>query len=70
MKHKMKIRVSKAVDPDSVVSVKQTKIRTSLFKKLFGNTTKVTIIVPGDSVEGISIYEIPQGGSKSAASNP
>ena len=70
MKHKMKIRVSKAIDPDSVVSVKKTSIPKRLWKKLFGDTQKVTIVVPGDSVDAISIYEIPKGGEEGAASNP
>ena len=60
MKHKLKIHVSKAVDPDSVVSVKQTSLSKKLLKKVCGNTTKVTIIVPGDSVERVAIYEIPE----------
>ena len=64
MKHKVKIRVSKTIDPNSVVSVKQTSIPKRLWRKLFGGTQKVTIIVPGDSVERIGIYELPAEGKQ------
>jgi hypothetical protein len=38
-----------------------------LMKKLFGTTRKVTIIVPGDSVQGITILEgAAEGGEVNA----
>lgn len=59
---KLKIRVSKTVDPDSAVSIKSTNLPKKVWNKLSGGTQKVTIIVPGDNVERIGIYEIPEGG--------
>ena len=58
MNHKVKVEVSKT--PQGVVSVKKTKVRNSLLKKLFGTTEK-TILVLGDTVKGISIFEILEG---------
>lgn len=64
MKHKtrLKIRVSKTVDPDSDASIKSGSLPKRVWNKLSGGTQKVTIIVPGDNVEQIGIYEIPKGG--------
>lgn len=45
------------------MAVKKTSIKKRILNKLFGTTQKVTIIVPGDTVEGISIYEIPERGN-------
>ena len=57
MKHKLVVHVSKTPEPNGVVAVKKKRIRTGLLRKLFGTSTK-TILVLGDSVEGISIQEV------------
>ena len=59
MNHKVKVEVSK--NPEGVVSIKKTKVKNSLLKRLFGTTDK-TILVLGDTVKGVSIYEVPEGG--------
>ena len=61
MKHKLKVSVSKTPDPNGVVAVKKVKVRNRLLNKLFGCTNK-TILVLGDSVVGVTICEIPEGG--------
>ena len=59
MNHKVKVEVSK--NPEGVVSIKKTKVKNSLLKRLFGTTDK-TILILGDTVKGVSIYEVPEGG--------
>lgn len=65
MKHKLIVKVSKTPEPNGVVAVKKTRIRRRLLDKLFGTANK-TVLVLGDSVEGISIVEVPEGGSNAS----
>ena len=66
MKHKLKISVAEESFKDEVVTCKKKTMKKGLFKKLFGfNPDKVTIIVPGDSVNEVEIQELgeaKQGG--------
>lgn len=62
MKHKLIVKVSKTPEPNGVVAVKKARIRRRLLNKLFGTANK-TVLVLGNSVEGISIVEIPEGGN-------
>lgn len=66
MKHNLKISVSKEPKADGIVSCKTVSIRERILRKLFGQSQKVTILVPGDSVEGITICEQQEGGEKDA----
>lgn len=66
MKHKMKISVSKQPPEDGVVSVKRVTIRERFFRKLFGNPKRVTILVPGDTVQDVTITKIDERGDKDA----
>ena len=67
MKHKLIVKVSKTPEPNGVVAVKKTKVRRCLLDRLFGTADK-TILVLGDSVAGISIEEIPVGGTDASNS--
>ena len=57
MKHDLRIQVSKNPDPDGIVHCKTIKVRERILRFLFGDCTKVTVLVPGDSVEKLSIIE-------------
>ena len=65
MKHKIIVKVSKTPEPNGVVAVKKAPLRRRLLEKLFGTSNK-TVLVLGDSVEGISIVEIPEGGNNAS----
>ena len=67
MNHKLKVSVSKEPPQDAVVTCKRAKLKSKLFKKLFGDSQKVTIIIPGDSVQDVTIREVEKsnGGVKS-----
>lgn len=62
MNHKLRIRVSDKPEPDSIVACRKTRARKRLLRKLLGSTEKVTVIVPGRTVESIAISEVKEGG--------
>lgn len=62
MKHTLQISVSKEPRNAGIAAVRQVSVREKLLRFLFGNKTKLTIIVPGDSVEELAIREVPEGG--------
>jgi len=61
MKHAMKISVSKNPENHGVVSCREVTVREKLLRFLFGNPQKLTVIVPGDTVNEIAIREFPGG---------
>ncbi len=62
MKHTLQISVSKKPVNGGAVSVRRVSIRERLMRFLFGDTVRLTVIVPGNSVEELSIREIAEGG--------
>ena len=61
MKHDLKINVSKKPTEDGVVRCKRVALRERLLRYLFGEKRRVMVIVPGDTVESVSITELPGG---------
>ena len=61
MKHDLKINVSKKPTEDGVVRCQRVTMRERLLRYLFGEKRRVMVIVPGDTVESISITELPGG---------
>lgn len=61
MKHDLKISVSKKPIEDGVVRCKRVALRERLLRYLFGEKRRVMVIVPGDTVESVSITELPGG---------
>jgi len=55
MKNKMKITVSKKPAKDSALSLRCIPIRERILKKLFGDTQRIIILVPGMKVDEICI---------------
>lgn len=62
MKHNLSISVSKKPKEGGIVSCRQRTIRERLLSYLFGEKRRVMVIVPGDTVECVSITELPDGG--------
>jgi len=62
MKHNLKISVSKKPTEGGVVKYRRVKMRERLLHYFFGEKRRVMVIVPGDSVECVSITELPDGG--------
>lgn len=64
MRHKLLISVSKMPRNDGIVSFRNITVREKFLRFLFGGKQRITILVPGDSVETVSINEISEGGVK------
>ena len=64
MRHSLKISVSKAPQTSGVVTCKSIGIRERIFRFLFGNKQRITILIPGDNVDEVAICESVKGGGK------
>jgi hypothetical protein len=73
MRHNLKISVAKEAPlplvPDSggIVRCRRVALRERLLRCLLGEVRRVTIIVPGDSVQALSLQEVPEVGSHGGA---
>ena len=61
MRHNMEVSVLKPAD-DGVVRCRKIGIRERLMRLFLGETRKMTIIIPGDTVDALHICEVPEGG--------
>ncbi|NLI93477.1 MAG: hypothetical protein GX434_15220 [Peptococcaceae bacterium] len=64
MKHELKISIRRAPFEGSVVKNQTVTLRERLLKRMFGEKHRVMVIVPGDSVERVSISELPEEGNE------
>lgn len=62
MKHNLTISVSKKLKNDGLFSLRRVTVRERFLRFLFGDKLKLTVIVPGDSVDTVAIKEIQEGG--------
>lgn len=62
MKHNLNICVSKEQQTGGVVRCRNVTLREKLLTRLFGKQEKVMILIPGNTVETLSIIELPEGG--------
>ncbi len=60
MKHTLRIKVSKQRVNGGVVTCHNVKIREKILRFLLGSPIKLTVIVPGDSVDQLSIEEVAE----------
>jgi len=63
MKHNLKISISKKPRYDGIVTCRNITLRERFLRLLFGAKCKVTILIPGDSVEELAVSEIKEGGN-------
>lgn len=68
MKHNIRISVSKKPKNGGIVTCRTVKIRERFLSWLLGRPCKLTVLVPGDSVDTVSIVELPEGGAPSEPS--
>ncbi len=61
MRHAMEVSVLKPAG-GGVVLCKKVGIRERLMRLLFGEIRRMTIIIPGDTVDALRICEVPEGG--------
>ncbi len=57
MRHKIKVRVNP--EADSVVKVCQVSLRKRLARRIFGTSERYAVLVPGGSVDEVTIIEQP-----------
>ena len=57
MKHTLNIKVSKGTDNGGIMTCRQMTMRERLLRFLMGSPVKLTVIVPGDTVDEVSIFE-------------
>ena len=62
MNHTLKIGVCKEHPPDGLVSCRRVTARERLLRFLLGDQRKLTVIVPGNTVKTVSIFE--EGGTQ------
>lgn len=62
--HNLKISVNKKPQNGGVVAYRRVTIREKLLRFLFGNPVRLTVIVPGNNVESVSIEPAREGGEK------
>ena len=62
MKHNLKISVSQKPQQGGIVQCRNVSLREKMLTWLFGPKEKLLILVPGNSVETVSISEVPEGG--------
>lgn len=62
MKHNLKISVSKKPQTGGIVSCRNVSIREHILRFLLGDKQRLTILVPGDTVEEVAICEVSKGG--------
>ena len=59
MTHTLGIRVEKSKRNAGVATCRNVTVREKLLRKLLGSPVKLTVIVPGDSVDSVEITESP-----------
>lgn len=64
MKHNLKISVSKEPQTGGIITCRNVTIREKLMRFLLGDKQRVTIVIPGDSVEELAICETKKGGKE------
>ena len=57
MRHTLKITVSKEKPNGGVVACRHVTVRERLLRILLGSPVKLTVLVPGDSVDEVAISE-------------
>ena len=66
VKHNLKISVSKEPKQDGIVACKQMNPKDRKFKSMLNGMSGVMIIVPGNSVQDITISEVDSKGGEHA----
>ena len=63
MKHNLKISVSKKPQTGGLVTYRNVPVRERILRFLLGSKQRVRIVIPGDSIEELSICAMTKGGT-------
>ena len=58
MRHALNIKVTKDRVNGGLVACRQVTLREKLLRRLLGSPVRLTVIVPGDSVDEVAIKEV------------
>ena len=58
MRHTLKIMVSKERPSGGVIACRHLTVREKLLRFLLGSPVKLTILIPGDTVDEVTITEV------------
>ena len=61
MQHSLKISIGKDTEGPGIVRCRKMALRDRLLRRLFGETGRVMVIVPGNSVKTLAIQEVAEG---------
>ena len=64
MQHNLRISVTRKPTNGGVVAIRSVSVRERLLRFFLGEKQKLTILVPGDTVSGIEINNIHDGGTE------
>ena len=62
MKHRLRISVSREPPAMTLMRCRKVSVRERFLRWLFGEKRRVTVIIPGDTVETVSIEELTEKG--------
>lgn len=62
MRHNLSISVSKELKNGGIVACKCITLREKLLTRLMGSKQKVMVLIPGSTVDTVSITEVKEGG--------
>ena len=62
MKHRLMINVSRDPPEVPLMRCRRITMRERFLRRLFGEQLRMTVIVPGDTVESVAIEELPERG--------
>jgi len=63
MRHQLRISVSRDPPSMTLVRCRRVTIREKILRLLFGEKRQVTVIIPGDTIDTVSILEKAEEGS-------
>lgn len=64
MRHNLSISVSKKPKDGGIVACKSITLREKLLTRLMGSKKKVMVLIPGSTVDTVSITEVKEGGRR------
>ena len=64
MKHSLSVAVGKPPTTNGIVAYRKVKLRERLLERFLGPMRNVVLLVPGKTVDSITVTEIPEGGDK------
>ncbi len=65
MRHALNIKVSKKRANGGVLACRQVTVRERLLRFLLGSPVKLTVLVPGDTVDEVAIREVTDSDDES-----